>query len=314
VIATAMLANAGGAALGFALIVLVTPTAEAFLTGVLIGSGAASLLGAVWVLRDGPVVRSTGLLIGGLRIGLPTVPHSLAMILASSGLVLVATWVGGVSVAGEMRLAMVFGTIPSFLVGAMNSAWAPLVYQTPPEGRGRVLEETATNLSRLIAVCAAGIVMLSPWLALWVAPEAYDRVAIAQAMSVLSLAGGFVVIYLSNVHLVFAKGTTWPLALTTPVSVMVGLGVGFAAGQAWGLPGVALGLPVIQAVNGLWTRLLARRLDTTRWSVKKAYLANLLPVGAGLVSMSLSPFSPVRAALAVMLAVVGLALLRRIGR
>ena len=82
-----------------------------------------------------------------LRMGLPTVPHQVAIFLASGILVLVAGWLFGSAEAGRLQLAVLIGSAPGVLTSSLNNAWAPIVYRTPEHDRAEVLEHTGRDIA-----------------------------------------------------------------------------------------------------------------------------------------------------------------------
>ena len=67
-----------------------------------------------------------------LRVGLPTIPHQVALYLAGGALVLVAGHLYGTAEAGRLQLAVLIGSAPGVVTASLNNAWAPIVYRTEP--------------------------------------------------------------------------------------------------------------------------------------------------------------------------------------
>ena len=89
------------------------------------------------------------------------------------------------------------------------------------------------------------------------------------------------VLYLANVHLVFASGRSEGLALVTPVALLAwgGLAHGGPVRRS-GLTAVAGGMAVTYAAMAVGVAVLARRVSPTRWHESR--LAAPLAVGVGL--------------------------------
>ena len=161
-----------------------------------------------------------------LRIALPTVPHQLAMASLGVAIVAIVSSINGVAAGGLAQLAFLLGTAPLTILGALNNAWAPMVYRASGLERGLLLRSSTA----LVALISLGLVLLFcvsvPLLAL-ILVGAQDSTELAAAASIASAGAGFLVLYLSNIHLVFVSGRTSWLAVTTPVSLLLAVAVSF---------------------------------------------------------------------------------------
>lgn len=256
---------AGGPLVGMALLVLWEATATAYLVGLMIGYVATGLGGLALTLAGGPRRHEPGDLARALRIGVPTIPHQVALYLAAGVLVLVATWSHGQAAAGRLQLAVLIGSAPGVLTASLNNAWAPVVYRTPEEHRGAVLERTSRDIGWLTALAAGFVAVLAPVLLRIVAPPTYDPTAMTPATAWVAAGTVLSVLYLANVHLVFASGRSDGLALVTPLSLGVGTLVAVLAARAWGVTWTAVGMTVTYAALALGVMALAHRVSPTRW-------------------------------------------------
>ena len=112
-----------------------------------------------------------------LRVGLPTIPHQVALYLAGGALVLVAGHLYGTAQAGRLQLAVLIGSAPGVLTASLNNAWAPIVYRTDPRHRGEVLEHTSRDIAALTALAAGFVAVTAPTLLRIAAPSTYDPTA-----------------------------------------------------------------------------------------------------------------------------------------
>ena len=264
-VALGIVANLGGPVLGLLLVLVVAPTAHHYAVGLAVGQLLAALAGAVDVLRRdrGPFSRRT--LADGLRVGLPTLPHQISLYLAVGGLVLVATHVLGPSAGGRANIVLTLGVGGAVLIAAMNNAWAPAVYRAAPEHRCAVLDDSTRRIG-LLAACVAGTIALAgPWLLAVLAPADYDPRGLVAPLAVVTAATVVSVVYLASGHLVFASGRTTALAVTTPLSVAIGLAVAAAATPALELVGLASGYVVIYLLLAVATTWVQRRVSDTPW-------------------------------------------------
>lgn len=176
---------------------------------------------------------------GALRIALPTVPHQLAMASLGVASVAIVTSMGGVAAGGQAQLAFLLGTAPITILGALNNAWAPIVYRTAQEERGSLLRSTTAVVALIALALTSGFAVCVPWLALIVVGKAH-WVPLTAAALITSAGAGLMVLYLSNIHLVFVSGRTSLLAATTPVSLLIGVAIALAASAASGVAMLAV--------------------------------------------------------------------------
>ncbi len=307
-------AAAGGPVLGMVLL-LVIPSAgaRAYLAGLAVGFVVTGLVGLALAARR--VHHERGDTRRALRVGLPTIPHQVAIYLASGALVLVAGNLFGTADAGRLQLAVLIGSAPAVLTSSLNNAWAPVVYRTDPLHRGVVLERTGRDIAALTALTAGGVSLLAPLLLRVVAPPSYDPAVLTPAVGLAAVGSVLSVLYLANVHLVFASGRSEGLAVVTPAALVLGTACAWGAGEAFGLTAVAGGMAVTYAAMAAGVALLARRVSETRW--QERLLAAPLAVGVGLcLAGALAPvggaWSVVRVAAAAVLAVLAGVAMRRI--
>jgi O-antigen/teichoic acid export membrane protein len=300
----------GGPAVGLLLLHLAQRESGWYLGGLVVGYSAGAALGLAMCI--GPRLHRPGDVAAALRMGLPVLPHLVALYLATGALVIVATARFGAADAGRLQLALLVGIAPTVLVSALNNAWAPAIYRVPPAQRGAAVARTARDVMSLAAIGSGGVAALAPWLLALLADTRYTRVGLASAVAVVSLGGMLSVAYLANVHLVFASGRTRGLAAVTPLALGFGLAVAALAGRG-SVTGLAWGYPATYGALAVLVAVLRRRIGAPTWSEGELLPAAL--AGAALVALAamLPPDgwgAVARLALAATLAVAGFARLR----
>jgi O-antigen/teichoic acid export membrane protein len=268
----------GGPALGLAVLLAGHRTASGYLAGVAVGFVVTAVAGLAMTLRHSH--HEPGDTRRALRIGLPTIPHQVAIYLASGALVLVASHLYGSADAGRLQLAVLIGSAPGVLTSSLNNAWAPVVYRTDPLHRGVVLERTGRDIAALTALAAGFVAMTAPTLLRIAAPPQYDPTSMTPAVGLVAIGSLLSVLYLSNVHLVFASGRSAGLAVVTPGALLVGVAVAWVAGSVISLAAIGIGMTVTYAAMAAGVARLARRVDPTRWH--EARLAAPIAIGTGL--------------------------------
>ena len=279
----------GGPLAGMLLLLQGERTATTYLVGLAAGYLASGLAGLVLVLRGGALVHRARDTRRALRVGLPTVPHQVALYLASGALVLVAGWLFDTAQAGRLQLAVLIGSAPGVLTSSLNNAWAPVVYRTAQEHRGEVLEHTGRDIAALTGLAAGFVALAAPALLDVVAPASYSPRAMTPAVGLVAAGTILSVLYLCNVHLVFASGRSEGLALVTPLSLAVGTLAAWAAGAVAGVAAVGLGMTVTYGAMALGVALLARRVSGTRWRAR----ALLAPMAVGMALCAAGAAMPV---------------------
>src|SRR5665647_1285498 len=136
-VALSLTATLGGPLLGLALLSQ-DRSPERYLVGLTVGYAAAAALGLVLCLRGGHRHRDGGDTRAALRMGLPVIPHLVALFLANGALLVLAGHLYNLATAGRLQLALLVGSSPAVITSALNNSWAPIVFRTPqqPARRG----------------------------------------------------------------------------------------------------------------------------------------------------------------------------------
>ena len=279
-VSLSLTATLGGPLLGLALLASSAParSPERYLIGLAAGYAAAAAVGLLLCLRGGRPKREPGDTRAALRLGLPVIPHLVALFLANGALVFLAGQLFDIASAGRIQLALLVGSAPAVVTSALNNSWAPIVYRAPDHERGAILAHTARDITTLVALVSGGVALLSPWLMRFVADAGFAPLELVPAVAIVAFGCVLSVAYLANVHLVFAAGRSLGLSVVTPLSLLIGLACAYLVGRQ-NLVLVAVGFPATYAVLALGTASLRRYLHAARWSETTL----LVPAGVGLV-------------------------------
>ncbi|MGY1845034.1 lipopolysaccharide biosynthesis protein [Modestobacter sp. SYSU DS0875] len=278
----ALVANLAGPVTGLVLLVVTVPTPADYAIGLAAGQLAAAVAALVLVVRSGRPDLGLRAVRRALGIGLPTLPHQIALYVAVGGLVLVAQHQLGRVDSGRTSVVLTLGVGATVLIAALNNAWAPAVYRAAPADRPALLDHSSRRIALLAAGVSGAIALAGPWLLAVVAPAGYERTSLVLPLALVTAAAVPSVLYLASAHLVFASGRTLGLVVTTPLSVVAGLVVAATAADRAGLVGVALGYPVSYLCLALFTTLLQRRVSATPWRPPVLLPAWTLALGATL--------------------------------
>ena len=312
-VSLSLTATLGGPLLGLALLAL-HRSPERYLSGLTAGYAAAAAVGLILCLRGGRPAGDRGDTRAALRMGLPVIPHLVALFLANGAIVFLAGQLYDVATAGRVQLALLVGSSPAVITSALNNSWAPIVYRAPEHERGAVLAHTARDVATLAALVSGGVALLSPWLMRFVAGASFAPLELVPAVAIVAMGTVLSVAYLANVHLIFAAGASLWLSVITPLSLLVGLAFAYLAGRQ-DLVLLAVGFPATYATLVVGTAWLRRRVRAVSWNE-----TTLLPaVGVGLSLCALGAVlpasgsaAPVRVAVAALAGLGTLRLARRV--
>jgi len=312
-VSLSLTATLGGPLLGLALMAQ-HRSPERYLSGLAVGYAVAAAVGLALCLRGGRPRRDPGDTRAALRMGLPVIPHLIALFLANGALVVLAGQLYDIGTAGRIQLALLVGSSPAVITSALNNSWAPIIYRTPEQQRATVLSHTARDIATLAALISAGVALLSPWLMRLVAGSGFAPLELVPAVAIVAFGCVLSVAYLANVHLVFAAGRSLWLSVITPLSLLIGLAVAWLAGRQNPVL-LAVGFPATYAALAVGTAWLRRYLHAGSWSETVL----VWPTGLGLAGCALGALLPasgspalVRVVLAALAGFLTLRLARRV--
>lgn len=253
-------------------VLLVSRSATAYMTSIACVLVLVDLLAALtlmpqraWALMRSSMGRS-------LRIGLPLVPHQLAVSSATGASVLVAGVVAGVSGSAHTQLGIYLGTVPLIVISALAYAWTPIILGAPAADQGVVLTETTRSVVWLATFGASTVALLSPWLLRVVASSDYDVRRIIPITAVVSLSAIAAVVFMAHTQLVLASGHTGAFAFLSPLALLIGTSAGALASHWLHLTGIGLGYLCTYTLLAVFTRQLAHRRSPVRWSERVVVL------------------------------------------
>jgi len=213
---------------------------------------------------------------GALRVGLPTIPHGLAMLLATGLAVVLASTRMGSHQAGQLQLILMLGGAPALALTAINNAWAPSVYAIPGGSRGAAIAHTAPFVLIFVSFTSVCVALAAPFVLSLLAPPSVLAGAPVWAVALAAGSSLPAVVYLSNVHLLFAEGRSGALAWMTPTSLVLAALLAIMASTRWGL-GALASLPLLfYTAQAALVSLVRRRVTTDTWS-ERSLLVHLVP-------------------------------------
>lgn len=288
---TAFAALSAVAPLGLGLISVwqTDATAANYLPLVAAGHLAVGALSMFWACRGSRLSITLHEIIAAFRVGLPTVPHQVASSLLLVVVVAVTVASSGVAVAGGLQLAITLGSTPMVLLGAVNNAWAPMVYRSPGGERTALLGSTFRTVSLFVLLLLAGFAVMGPPVIHLVGGPVADQPGVVQSAMVVAAATVAMSGYLVNTHLVFLSGRTGLLAMTTPLAAVAAVSLAAAVGGQPSSPlwAIAAAVPAFHLCQAMWSIWLRRRTGLPMAPTLRGVLTSglgLPPLGAGLLT------------------------------
>ena len=263
-----LLASGGtliGPALGILAILVFEPSAHIYVSGLALAYCGAAVTGLTVVAKSGVLRVKAREFRSALRIGIPIIPHQLAISLALGSMILITSHQLGLESSARLQVALFVSMIPTFVTSSLNYAWVPLIMRAAPGSRLMTLAATSRDVGWFAAASSAGVALLSPWILAIVAPSSYQVSELVPVVSLASVVAIVSVLYLSNSHLIYIAGRTSGLALITPLSVACGMGTAIVLIGRWGLLGASAGFLVTYAVLATLTGLWCWRVSDQRW-------------------------------------------------
>lgn len=304
-------ATAFAQALGLAVVAGTDMGAAGYVLGLLAGQSVAAGLAAVWAgLGTSPFRGTEGLMTETLRVGFPTVPHSLAIYVLAAGDRVIVEGQLGLGAVGQYQVAYAVGALVLALLTAFNNAWDPIIYGEREERRWATLAETRAVLYQLGGMVSAALAIGAPLALLLAAPGEYDPFGLVPVTSVVVLSAVPMVSYLASAHVLIWEGRTGVMAWSTPLAASVNIGLNLALIPVFGLEGAAVATVLAYGLLALLTRRAARHLALVPASTR-ALLTAAAWAGTGTTASLVLPADGIWLAVRTLAALcIGAAILR----
>jgi O-antigen/teichoic acid export membrane protein len=230
------------------------------MAGITAGTAVAATVGVArtGVLRAG--VAGVREVKKGLAIGLPILPHGLAVyMLASVDRILIAA-ILGLAATGRYQVAYAVGGLGVALVTALNQAWLPVVLGAERESRWEILTATSRVVNLIAACVAIGLALLAPLGLLIAAPASYGRGSLVPVAAIVAFSAVPYATSGTYFQVVFVEGRTAVMALAAPLAAALNIALNAALLPAIGLLGAAVATAAAYAVLPGVVALRARRM------------------------------------------------------
>jgi O-antigen/teichoic acid export membrane protein len=288
-------------------------TATTYLSGVLAANGVAAVV-ALALAAGSRLNAIRGRFVDVLRLALPTLPHSAALLAMAAGDRIVIGAIDGTAAAGRYDIGYTIGTLSLVILVAFNQAWAPQVYGSAARERWPTLAATTTTVYRATALLAAAAALLAPLGLAAAAPAEYRIDDVQTVATILPFGAVIYVAYLSNVHVIFQERRTMTLAWATPVATAISIGSCIALIPPFGIVGAAAATLLGYASHAFLVHRAAGRFVEVPWRYRPmidAWLVSGIAIAVALVVPDGGAWSVARACGSVALLVRLLIVVRR---
>ena len=242
--------------IGLALTVL-RGSVVAYLVGIAVGSSLGAIAGLNLVRS--PLVVNPQVVRRALAIGFPTVVHGFGLLLLTAvDRIVIQHFLGSNSV-GQYQAAYLAGSLGIAVLSGLNNAWAPMIHGSSEADRWDLLSVTSGEVIKFAAIVAVAIALAAPLGMAFLAPAAYQPETLAPVAAIVAWTAVPFAVYLAAVHIPFQTMKTRVLAVITPVSAGVNIGLNLLLIPRFGLQGAAYSTVIAYSSLALLMHLWSHR-------------------------------------------------------
>jgi O-antigen/teichoic acid export membrane protein len=198
-----------------------------------------------------------------LRIGSPTLPHDVGMSLLQYVDRIIIAALFGLTVAGNIHVAALIGTIPYLILSTLSNIWSPAALE-----KYKIDEKTGNNfLNKTTKFAAIGsglisfiIILTSDSLLKIFSPTAAADPAMNSIIILMSLSGIIYSVYLRNMHLYNLAGRFKSLIWITPTAIVTQIILIYILSPIYGVIMVAIANLFAISLQASLTQLVVKRL------------------------------------------------------
>jgi len=289
----AALQSVGAQAAGVLLLYLWAPTVTSYLCGLIIGQGAAALVGLlalrpVWSALA--AIRRYGEI---FRFGLPMVPQQLSGYILGVGDRVVVRHILGSAAVGRYSVAYNVGSLGFILLVFVGWAWMPRIYAVADRlARSRLLASSRDMMNLLLIPVVCGLAAGAPIvLRVWV-PPSFHPAELTPIVAIVATCTFPFGQFQANLRALMSAGKTGQAAVATLVAATVNIGLNLVMVPFLGITGSAIATVLSYALCAR----LARPPATSGLQVPRASLLLRALIGGAIavtLVIGVLPASPV---------------------
>lgn len=231
----------GSQASGLAALALWGPTASVYLIGLAAGQLATLCASLVACPPAIPRIGDWSLVLRGLKLSVPVLPHGIAVFLLVMGDRFVVRRDLGLLQVGRYQVAYTVAGLAIVFLGFVNQSWEPRIYEaTDPRLRRLLLVRMRLFVADALVPVLLGIALASPLALRLLAPGSYDPAHLR--FVVLYVVGAAIpyAAYAANMRVLLAAGQTRGLAWMAPAAGILNIGLNLSLVPLLGINGSAL--------------------------------------------------------------------------
>ena len=251
----AALQSVGAQAVGLALLQWWTPTVTSYLCGLIIGQGAAALVGLVALRPNWSALAAIRRYGGIFLFGLPLVPQQLSGFILGVGDRVVVRHVLGSAAVGRYSVAYNVGSLGFILLVLVNQAWLPRIYAVADRvARSRLLASSRDMMNLLLIPVALGLAAGAPLvLAVWV-PQSFHPAQLTKIVAIVAVCTFPFGQFVANLRALMSESRTGRAAVATLVAAAVNIGLNIVMVPFLGITGSAIATVLSYALCARLTR------------------------------------------------------------
>jgi O-antigen/teichoic acid export membrane protein len=251
----ATLQSLGAQATGLALLYFWAPTVTSYLSGLIIGQGAAALVGLLALMPEWSALATIRRYGGAFRFGLPMVPQQLSGFILGVGDRIVIRHILGSAAVGRYSVAYNVGSLGFILLVLLTQAWQPRIYALSDRvARSRLLASSRDLMNLLLIPVVCGLAAGAPLvLAVWV-PPSFHPAELAPIVAIVAICTFPFGQFVTNLRALMSEGKTGRAAVASLVAAVVNIGLNIVMIPFLGITGSAIATVLSYALCARLTR------------------------------------------------------------
>lgn len=254
-IIVAAVQSLGAQAAGVLLLYWWAPTVTSYLCGLIIGEGAAALVGLLVLTPDWSAVAAIRRYGGIFLFGLPMVPQELSGWILGAGDRVVVRHVLGSAAVGRYSVAYNIGSLGFILLVVVTQVWMPRIYAVADRmARSRLLASSRDMMNLLLIPVVCGLAAGAPVvLAVWV-PPSFHPAELTEIVAIVAICAFPFGQFVANLRALMSEGRTGRAAVATLVAAAVNIGLNVVMVPFLGITGSAIATVLSYALCARLTR------------------------------------------------------------
>jgi O-antigen/teichoic acid export membrane protein len=285
--------SVGAQATGVLLLYWWAPTVTSYLCGLIIGQGAAALVGLLTLRPVWSALAAIRRYRWAFLFGLPMVPQQLSGFILGVGDRIVIRHLLGSAAVGRYSVAYNVGSLGFILLVFVGWAWMPRIYAVADRAaRSRLLASSRDMMNLLLIPVVCGLAAGAPIvLGVWV-PKSFHPAELTPIVAIVAICTFPFGQFQANLRALMSEGRTGQAAVATLVAAAVNIGLNLVMVPFLGITGSAIATVLSYA---LCARLARPPVSSGLRIPPASVLLRTLIGGAVVVTLAIGvlPTSPV---------------------